>query len=168
MWPLWNASGTYLILPTVARESTPPWLCLCGWGQRQAWDVWDECHMHPVVFLLCTQSQRISLHSHWLVLNDGSVMWHWDRDVEGSSRHLTRSAFIFSYSSWFLSAQGASPPYFWTKVLTYKFWLYWFSWHIHGLLCQSFCRPPFPWNHFLIQYFRYSVFAFCWTDGHLY
>ena len=30
MRSLWDASETYPILPTVARESTPPRLCLCG------------------------------------------------------------------------------------------------------------------------------------------
>lgn len=76
----------------------------------------------------------------------------------------SRSTFTFGYSSWFISARGRCThllPIFGKKFLPI---IYYYSNSLDtfaGLvLRQSFCGPPFPWNHLLIQYCRYSVFAF--------
>jgi len=111
--PLWRGKAPATIVPLWLRT-------------KQAWDVWDECCMRPVVFLLCTQSQRISLRSRRLVFNVGQ-----SHDSEmGCGRFFQTS----------------------DKVN----------------ICLRLFILIFPWNHFLNQYFRYSVLLFCWTDGHLY
>ena len=100
MWSSCDASGAYLILPTVARESTPPRLCLCGWGRSKP----GMCGMN----VACVQLFFSFVHNrkeYPCALVDWFSTWvdrmTVRRDVEGLSRHLTRSTFVFGYSSWY-------------------------------------------------------------------